>query len=368
MPVIELLTTHADAPWLPWAVQYFFLIGLAATAALLLPLALKEGSSLHPWRWRLAFIMGISAVTGPVALLADLHQPLRFWHFYTQVTPSSWMWIGALILPVFVGLALVVSLSMLVTLLAPQQAWLKWWCELPLWPKGKVLQLLAWLSAASAVGILLYTGMEVMVVRSRALWDTVWLPVNFLLTALLALWGLLLLLEVLFPRAATPVLPLRLDALPLRSDALPLRLGMLLTLGALTVAMQLWTVSGIILSSASWLEAKRIFLNFSFWRDLLMVSLVGGALLWGLCWARRNSRVNRFDTLPALLAILCAWGFRWVVLMNVQTVPKYGAGLYHLNADLLGSAGIIVAGTLGLWLAMAGAVWALLDNMGVRHG
>ncbi|MGO4998392.1 NrfD/PsrC family molybdoenzyme membrane anchor subunit [Oceanisphaera sp. W20_SRM_FM3] len=354
MPVIELLTTHADAPWLPWAVQYFFLIGLAATAALLLPLALIEGSSLSPWRWRLAFIMGISAVTGPVALLADLHQPLRFWHFYTQLTPSSWMWIGALILPIFVTLALVVSLSMLITLLAPKQAWLKWWCELPLWPTGKVLHGLAWLTALSAVGILLYTGMEVMVVRSRALWDTAWLPVNFLLTAFLALFGLLLLLDILFPRVSAHILPLRRN--------------MLFTLGALTVAMLLWALTGIMLGSPSWLEAKRIFYNFSFWRDLLLVSLTGGIVLWGLCWARRNSKITRFDALPALLAILCAWGFRWVVLMNVQTVPKYGAGLYHLSADLLGSAGIIVAGTIGLWLAMAAVVWALLDNMGVRHG
>lgn len=354
MPVIELLTTHAQAPWLPWAVQYFFLIGLAATAALLLPFALSDGSSLAPWRWRLAFIMGISAVTGPVALLADLHQPLRFWHFYTQLTPSSWMWIGALILPVFVTLTLVVSLSMLVPLLKPKHPWLAWWCALPLWPKGKILHLLAWLTALSALGILLYTGMEVMVVRSRALWDTYWLPVNFLLTALLALFGLLLLLDILFPRDDNKVLPLR--------------RGMLFTLAALTSAMVLWAGLGMIFSSPSWLEAYRIFSNFEFWRDLLLVSLMGGVLLWLLCFARRNNPRSHFDFIPALLALLCSWGFRWVVLMNVQTVPKYGAGLYHLSPDLVGSAGIIVAGTLGLWLAMAGVVWALLDNMGVRHG
>ena len=356
MPVIELLTTHADAPWLPWAVQYFFLIGLAATAALLLPFALRSGSSLAPWRWRLAFIMGISAVTGPVALLADLHQPWRFWHFYTQATPSSWMWIGALILPVFVTLSLVVSLSMLVSLLKPQQTWLRWWCELPLWPKGNLLQLLAWLTALAALGILLYTGMEVMVVRARALWDTYWLPINFLLTALLALFGLLLLLDILIPRAD--------DA----TEVTPLRRGLWFTLAAITLAMVLWAGSGMVLSTPSWQEATRIFRHFAFWHDLLLVSLVGGALLWLLCMVRRNQPRSVLDLLPALLALLCSWGFRWVVLMNVQSVPKYGAGLYHLSPDLVDSAGIIVAATLGLWLAMAAMVWALLDNMGVRHG
>ena len=35
MNIIELLTPAYEAAWLPWAVQYFFLIGIATTAALL---------------------------------------------------------------------------------------------------------------------------------------------------------------------------------------------------------------------------------------------------------------------------------------------------------------------------------------------
>ena len=35
MNIIELLTPAYEAAWLPWAVQYFFLIGIAATAGLL---------------------------------------------------------------------------------------------------------------------------------------------------------------------------------------------------------------------------------------------------------------------------------------------------------------------------------------------
>lgn len=358
MPVTELLTTHAEAPWLPWAVQYFLLIGLAASAALLLPLALNERSTLYPWRGRLALILGVSAITGPVALLADLHQPFRFWHFYTQLTPSSWMWLGALILPVFVTLALQVSLSLLRLHLYPRQPWLKRWLQLAIWPRGRVLRGLAWLTALAAIGILLYTGMEIRVVRSRPLWDTAWLPVNLLLTALLALFGLLLLLEVLLPRPGADRRP----------APLMLRRAMTAILAALTLAMLLWALSGMVLGSPSWLEARRLFVNFTFWRHLLLLSLAGGALLWLLCLSRNRRPVSAFDALPALLALLCAWGFRWVVLMNVQTVPKYGAGLYHLSPELLGSAGIIVIGTFGLWLALAGAVWALLDHMGVRHG
>ena len=35
MQIIELLTPHYEAAWLPWAVQYFFLAGVATGAALL---------------------------------------------------------------------------------------------------------------------------------------------------------------------------------------------------------------------------------------------------------------------------------------------------------------------------------------------
>ncbi|WP_417606420.1 NrfD/PsrC family molybdoenzyme membrane anchor subunit [Oceanimonas baumannii] len=351
--MLELLTTHAEAPWLPWAVQYFFFIGLAAGAALLLPLALNTDSVWHPWRDRLALILGISALVGPVALLADLHQPARFWHFYTQLTPSSWMWLGALILPVFVTLALIITLSLLRTHLRFEQPWLKWWLNLPFWPQGRLLTWLVWLCALSAVGILLYTGMEIMVVRSRPLWHTGWLPVNLLLTALLALVGLLMMLECLQPLGQNTAL---------------LRRTLVMVLAALTVTMLLWAVTGHWQDSGSWQEAQRLFVHFPFWRHLMFLSVAGGMVLWLLAVWRMNSPLSSFDLLPAGLAILCAWGFRWVVLMNVQTVPKYGAGLYHLDSQMLSSAGYIVAGTLGLWLALAGAVWALLDNSGVRHG
>ena len=43
--------------------------------------------------------------------------------------------------------------------------------------------------ALSAVSILVYTGAEVMVLRSRPLWHTVFLPVNFALTAGWARWA-----------------------------------------------------------------------------------------------------------------------------------------------------------------------------------
>lgn len=99
MIIEEVLARPQEVSWLPWAVQYFFFIGIAACAALF-------GCLLH-WRKRhdaklerLTLLIALTcAITAPLALTADLHQTARFWHFYAYPTPWSWMPWGALFLP-----------------------------------------------------------------------------------------------------------------------------------------------------------------------------------------------------------------------------------------------------------------------------
>src|SRR5690625_5196201 len=92
---IELLAPRYAIAWYPWAVQYFFLIAISYATLWLAAPALIFGKQ----RWlptaRLALLACFTtSLVAPVALLADLHQPLRFWHFYAYGTPSSWMAIG----------------------------------------------------------------------------------------------------------------------------------------------------------------------------------------------------------------------------------------------------------------------------------
>lgn len=84
----EVLAHPQDISWLPWAVQYFFFIGIAACAALF-------ACYLH-WRKKdaateenRALLIAITcAITAPLALTADLHQTARVWHFYAWPTPG----------------------------------------------------------------------------------------------------------------------------------------------------------------------------------------------------------------------------------------------------------------------------------------
>ena len=64
----------------------------------------------------------------------------------------------------------------------------------------------------------------------------------------------------------------------------------------------------------------------------------------------------------SLTAIHLAWGFRWIVLIQAQTDPKYGAGTYLYQLPW-GPEGLLgIAGTFGLWLALMALVSELIRH------
>lgn len=334
MQIIELLTPAYDAAWLPWAVQYFFLIGIAATSAVLAGLlAFAPGASsaarLLP---AVVAVLVVTAIAAPIALVADLHQPGRFWFFYFHPAPSSWMSLGAFLLPVFLLLALGFAAA--------------WW-----WRKPALLGGLGVLLVLSAASILVYTGAEVMVIRARPLWNTIFLPVNFALTGMLGTLGATLLVARWLPGG--------LHGFPL---ALLRRLAQLTLWGLVLVALS-WLLLGAAGNAPSFNEALGLFQQFGAWRLALAGSVAGGLVLAAMVWrpVRPERPVPALYTLVLALALLAAaWVFRWIIFMAVQTVPKYGAGLY-LQGISWGSDGVLgMVGVLGLVVALVALVTFLM--------
>lgn len=334
MQIMELLTPAYEAAWLPWAVQYFFLIGIAATSALLAGVlafasAGSSGARLLP---AVVAVLVVTSLAAPIALVADLHQPGRFWHFYFHPAPSSWMSLGAFLLPLFLLLALGFAAA--------------WW-----WRKPALLGGLGVLLMLSAASILVYTGAEVMVIRARPLWNTIFLPINFALTGMLGTLGAVLLVA--------RWLPAGLQDVPL---ALLRRLAQL-TLWGLVLAALAWLLLGAAGNSPSFNEALGLFQQFGAWRLALAGALAGGLILAAMIWrpVRADRPAPAFYTLLLALALLAAaWVFRWIIFMAVQTVPKYGAGLY-LQGISWGSDGVLgMVGVLGLVIALIALVTFLM--------
>ena len=338
MNIIELLTPAYEVAWLPWAVQYFFLIGICATSALMAAAAAlaPAGSGMSRLLPAIVAVLLVSALSAPVSLLADLHQPGRFWHFYAHFTPWSWMSIGALLLPVFIGLTLLFALA--------------WWTHRP-----GLLKVLAVLLAASAASILVYTGAEVMAVRSRPLWNTPFLPLNFALTGWLATLGAILLVARWLPGG--------LQALP----AATLRRLSLSAVVLLMACAALWVAAGLAGLDASFDTAVRLFDLFPVWRLSLFGSIAAGLIILALVLAPAERHTARLYSLLIAAAMLAtAWIFRWILFMGVQGVPKYGAGLY-LYSMPLGSDGLLgMAGVLGLCIALIALVSIAFDYLPAR--
>ncbi len=338
MDIKEILTPDIAITWLPWAVQYFFMMGLAYSAVWIAALTIiRPGAKDRRLLTLCGSLILSTAIVAPVALLADLHQPARAWHFYMQLRPDSWMWYGAWLLPLFMAAALAFAYLLLRPSLPtqPKDGWsrLGYWLRLGNWQGEPWLKPLAWVALLSGLSIALYTGMETMAIKARPLWHSYWLPPLFAASALAAGSGMLIWLNRLFNGHKQETDKQLL--LWLRGS---FALFALLLIG--------WALSGG--NSAN--EARLLLGDSPSWQL---------AAIWVLATLALLALLLAFRHLPrwALLfgsfaAIHLAWGFRWLVLIRAQTDPKYGAGTYFYELPW-GPQGLLgILGTFGLWLAL----------------
>lgn len=345
--VIEILAPRYQIAWYPWAVQYFFMIALAyASLWLALPGLLGARRWKATARYALLGAM-TTAIVAPIALLADLHQPLRFWHFYAYFTPWSWMSIGSLMLPPFVFA--IIALAWLVWR-EPMLAWrtrddmtglIARIATLGGWqtPRFAVVAL-ALFAAVMSFAIAIYTGSEVAILKGRPLWNTQWLLPFFAATGFIGAAGLVLVL----------------NRFTGTRDADTDR-NMLMVVVAAAVVTALvalaWALEGIFVEDSSVAAAIQSVRHSAEWRSTAIWSLSVGASMtlisFLLVW-RNGARI--WGWIIGLVALHLAWMARWNVLMDVQTVQKQTAGYLEYVVGWGSSGWLGVIGTFGLWIAL----------------
>lgn len=353
MTITEVLIQPQAMAWLPWAVQYFFYIGSAYAAAILFFIALLfEQHTSHRLRAALVLTLVIGAIVGPLALTGDLHQPGRAWHFYAHFTPWSWMSLGSLLLPLFSGLAVLT-------------AWLYLRNDLMKLKQqpGKVLQLLSRLSLGSwqihrkgmmavaaltvlsGLTIAVYTGAEIAVLKSRPLWHQPAAPMIWFVTAFLGAVGFTLWVWLLIPSKKETLTS---------GDARLLKKTTALSGVLALVLLPIWASNNTAFS----LYETPVWVNHL---SLLTALLLGSAILSAFT-LRRPRAASIYWMFMAAVTLATAWAVRWITMMEVQTIPKFDAGLYpyELPTDSNGLIGII--GMFGLWLALALACSELVHS------
>lgn len=343
---IEILGYAREPGWLPWAVQYFFLIGLSTMAFFLsLPGLVRR---LPAWRGisRRALLAAlVCGITAPVALLADLHQPGRFMNFYLHPNLGSWMAWGSFFIPLYlVGLFLYAWLCLRpeLAVLAGRPGPLARYYQKAAYgghDNPQAIRTAAIVATLGAALVLLYTGMEVMIVRARPMWNTPMLPLFFAATALAGGLGITALFEALLgERESAPLLNRWLA----RAQTISLALISLWLIGGLT---------GLCEAAAQTMAATRGAIG---WWTTLVWLLGTTGLTWWVAANRPTSLV-----LSALLALHGAWLARWIVFMGGQSLPKMGAASYSYFVSLTPASLLGIIGTAGLALA----VYAVLTSL-----
>lgn len=345
--IVEMLYVARDPAWAPWAVQYFFLIGLSVAALVLSLPGLAFGKA--GWREtsRMALLTAlVCGLAAPVALLSDLNQPGRFLNFYLHPQASSWMSWGAFFIPVYVGLLLVYAWSALAPDIKAASAtpgpFARVQALLASEPLPSLTKMLGLAALVAAALVALYTGVEVMVVKARPIWNSWLLPLQFLTTAFVGALGLSLLFEQ-FAGARDAAAVEKMSRLLVQALVAVCVIG----LGWFALAFLPGTSENAAFAQLS---------GSSLWRFYALWSAAAVILPLGLLLTKRAEAT----LFIAILALHAAWMFRWIVFIGGQNIPKTGAGFYAHPIALGPDGWLGVIGTAGLCLVIFIALTTLV--------
>ncbi|AHG75473.1 reductase [Mannheimia varigena USDA-ARS-USMARC-1296] len=336
----EVLVEPQHIVWLPWIVNYFFFVGVPATAVFTAVLFAKKAGKPTACEQSAVLIAFIGSIVAPVALTADLHQPSRILHFYTDFawwSPMAW---GAIILPLF---SVAVAGYFVLTLAHNAQPNLpKWlaWLNLPLLRSQGLLWAFRLFSALTAVGIIGYTVLETYQTGTRALWHSAWLLPIMLFSA----WAVTLGLTQFISRNR------RGESHSPEAEKQGVRSTPLQTLLILTAL----SVAGLAFSSET---AQR---NFA-----LLFNGSITAYLTGICWiialvCSFSSKNHRLQWLGVVALIGFSWWLRWVLVIQTQTIAKTNALQNPYHFDWLAvDGGLGIVSIFGLAVLVSVVVWQL---------
>lgn len=330
MIIREILVEPQAIAWLPWAVSYFFFIGLAFSCVWV-GILLKSFKQSRQAEFIAVSLAMIFALVAPIALTADLHQPSRISHFYLNFTPWSWMAWGAIFLPLFT-LSVMGYFICLLRQAIPKSHLNKvchilYWGRLnvPLWTTFFRMS-----SAITALLILIYTTMEVFMVAARPLWHHYWLMPLILFSILPVA---LLLCQFCIHFWLKQKLPVIFTYFTLAS-----LLGFMIS------------IVGLYLSSTQVASQLAQLHSFSFVSTLCLCCfiLMVGAVFVSKTW---------LTFLGGIFALFFAWTVRWILLIEVQRIAKYNALInpYSLRWEIDGAIGIL--SVFGLCILLTFIFW-----------
>lgn len=349
--IVELINVTQANSWLPWAVLYFFLIGLSYAGFFLSMPAFVFGRSQFERIARVSLVVALTCgIAAPIALVSDLHHPDRFYNFYLHFTPGSWMSWGTFFLSTYlVGLVIYAWLVYRPGLAAQAQnqggiaAAVFKALGGPAMPQA--VKFIGLITAIAAVLVVIYTGAEMAIVKTRLLWHGPFMPLLFLTTALAGAGGLALVLSNIYSHAGDN-----------RDIQVGLSRFMLVTLGLTALLTIIWLLSGmagVLVSGEAVMRLATEYNPLSFWLLWAVLGTIAPLVL-----------IKSRPATAGALAVFGAWIFRWSMFIDGQRIPKTGAGFFPYDIPW-GSEGMLsLMGTFALWVLLVMIVTTFLPWRG----
>lgn len=349
--IVELINVTQAVSWLPWAVMYFFLIGLSYAGFFLSLPAFVFGRSKQEGIARVGLVVALTCgIAAPIALVSDLHHPDRFYNFYLHFTPGSWMSWGTFFISSYIAGLLIYAWLIYRPGLAAQAQTQSGTAAAVFKALGgqaspQGVKLVGLFTAIAATLVIVYTGSEMAVVKTRALWHGPFMPLLFVTTALAGAGGLALVLSNIFGNAA-------------ENKDIQAGLGryMQVTSGLTVLLAVVWLLSGMTGMLVSGKTVVRLATEYnpsSFWLLWVILGTIAPLVL-----------IKSRPVTAGALAVFGAWIFRWSMFIDGQNIPKTGAGFFHYEIPW-GSEGILsLIGTFGLWVLVVMIVTTFLPWRG----
>lgn len=288
-------------PLIMYIGQYFFFTGLSAGSFVISVIATLLGrKEFKPIGKITAILAPTLLIIAPINLIADLEQPLRFWHlflFYNWTSPITY---GSFLLTAYPIMGIIYAVMVYTDRQTP----------------AKILGILGIPLAISVHG---YTGFILALAKARSLWNTAAMPTIFLVSAMVSGIGLVVIIAAIrwkwFDKEATPE--------QREGDKkLILQLAQFM---AYTLMLDLFLVFSDILvlltAHSDAYEAGLLILTGNFAPIFVGVELILGALIPMVLVLGPTRKSLTAAVVASILVNIGVYAMRYVMVIGGQTVP-----------------------------------------------
>jgi len=287
---------HEAPLGLPIAI-YFYMTGLSAGSFILSTMAYGFGMAKYKPLGKIGIVVAVILLAlAPLNLIADLGQPLRFWHLFPYLNLTSPITYGSFLLTLYPLNGLVYAYFMFSG-------------------NYKLTRMFGLIGIPLAISVHGYTGFILAMSKARALWNTALMPTLFLVSAMVSGIALMLLVYVIYSKFFSKEREVNKD--------LVISMSQMLGVAILVDMFLIFCDIAVLLTADSEArEAAMLILTMNFSPIFLGVEIILGSLIpMVILFGPKTKRNVLAISAASALVMIGIFAMRYVMVIGGQSVP-----------------------------------------------